>query len=774
MAVLRSLVTTLGLNAAQFRSELARSKSEFSGFGDTLVKSSKVVAGGVKTVIDQVFSLRSALIALGSGAALAGIKAAYNSLDQTAQLGRNIGIAAQQWHAYAQAAEWAGTSSERLADVVKDLNVKIADAAKTGGGPLADFFKQIGQSAQSWASLSPDEQLRRFTAELQKMSASDARFWLDELNDAAAELFDTLYTRNGELLTFADSIESMGMALTGGQFAAVRDARLELDRLVSVMGSLWQQVKASMAPAVAEGSRLIRTWITDSAEAKGGFAELGKDIALHIMNGAKMATIVLEQLAQAIDETLAKGSMITGLGADSELRSKYLQASIVYSNAKMEYDASVREYETMGEPDAMLPTLDKLGTAMQLAKSDMDALLGVVPSERFKAITASLDQLIQKTQGLTFKGGGEAPLPAPGASRPVGVVAIPDAPKAPKVNSTAISAFKAESADIERELQHRQELLQNAQRAMEDVNNDGFDRRAAEIERRHGVDMIEEGRRYAESQRRLTDKFNAAQVAAAGDHDLTMSLQAERNKALEQLAQEHSLRIQTIDATTAAAKAEQARQAADIQMRLDRQVLDQKLNFATQALSIVEQSAEEGSALQRLAFLAGKGVAMAQTFVNTEAAAVAAMAPPPIGLGPIAGLGHAQTIRAIGYASMGLIAGQSIAGMFDKGGYIPANQFGIVSELGDEFVNGTLVRGPANVTSRRESAAILDRAAGRGQSGEGVTIIQHISVTGSGDEALANAMRSAAEQGAEAGAKRAYQMVVEDVSNYGQIRRVLG
>ena len=110
----------------------------------------------------------------------------------TAQLGRNVGIAAQQWHAYAQAAEWAGSSSERLADVIKDLNVKIADAAKTGGGPMADFFKQIGQSAQSWAALSPDEQLRRFTAELQKMSASDARFWLDELNDAQREVVDLI------------------------------------------------------------------------------------------------------------------------------------------------------------------------------------------------------------------------------------------------------------------------------------------------------------------------------------------------------------------------------------------------------------------------------------------------------------------------------------------------------------------------------------------------------------------------------------------------------
>jgi hypothetical protein len=134
----------------------------------------------------------------------------------------------------------------------------------------------------------------------------------------------------------------------------------------------------------------------------------------------------------------------------------------------------------------------------------------------------------------------------------------------------------------------------------------------------------------------------------------------------------------------------------------------------------------------------------------------------------------AASIKTMGYASAGIVAGQALAGMFDKGGYIPANQFGIVSELGDEFVNGTLVRGPANVTSRRESADILDRAAGRGQSGEGVTVIQHISVTGSGDEALAAACRQAADEGARRGAREGYQMVVEDVSNYGQIRRVLG
>jgi len=121
MAVLRSLVTTLGLNAAQFREELARSRKDFTTFGGHVVNTGKVVAGGVRTLVTEVFSLRTALIALGSGAALAGIKAAYDSIDKTANLGRNIGIAAQQWHAYAQAAEWAGTNGERLSDVVKEL-----------------------------------------------------------------------------------------------------------------------------------------------------------------------------------------------------------------------------------------------------------------------------------------------------------------------------------------------------------------------------------------------------------------------------------------------------------------------------------------------------------------------------------------------------------------------------------------------------------------------------------------------------------------------------
>lgn len=767
MAVLRSLVTTLGLNAAQFREELARSRQDFTSFGNSIVSGGKVVAGGIKTVITEVFSLRSALIALGSGAALAGIKAAYDSLDQTANLGRNVGIAAQQWHAYAQAAEWAGTNGERLADVIKDLNVRISDAAKTGGGPLADFFKQIGQSAQEWAAMDPDQQFRRFSEELQKMSAADARFWLDELNDAAAELFDTLYTNKGELISFADEINGMGMALSGGQFAAVREARQEIQQLMSVMGALWEQVKASMAPAIAEGSRLMRQWIVDAAEAKGGFAELGKGIALYIIDGVRSASLAIEQFIRNIDTTLEKASLMFNIGTDSETRNGYLKAAAAYSAARMDYNEALNDYHDAGEPDAMLGRLDELGTAMQLAKSDMEAFLSQSSSDGWATYFQNLDTLKQSIQNAVTSGGdGPTPLPPPG-SAPRGVVEIPDATKTKTkkkaTNWGPVDSFRQENKAIAMELDKRRQLLENSNKAMAGADQQYYDARSVALIEQYGASVIEEQSRWQQSQQRLQQQYAQAYDAAAGNNDLQFQLQMEYHASREMLEQDHQSRLLQIENDRINKQREyQATVAAEL------------LSFTQQSMSIttsaLQQAGLEHSGVYKALFAMQKAAAIPSIIVSTEEAAAKAMAafPPPYSM-PLA-----ASIKTMGYASAGIVAGQAIAGMFDKGGYIPANQFGIVSELGDEFVNGTLVRGPANVTSRRESAAILDRAAGRGQSGEGVTIIQHISVTGSGDDALAAACRQAADEGARRGAREGYQMVFEDVSNYGQIRRVLG
>lgn len=118
--------------------------------------------------------------------------------------------------------------------------------------------------------------------------------------------------------------------------------------------------------------------------------------------------------------------------------------------------------------------------------------------------------------------------------------------------------------------------------------------------------------------------------------------------------------------------------------------------------------AEEGSKEAETLFYINQAIALAETIVNTELAATKAM-----GQAGLFGISASTAIRAMGYASAGIIAGTTISGAYDEGGQIPNGKVGIVSEYGDELVNGVLVKGPANVTGRKDTERIM--------SGEGAT-----------------------------------------------------
>lgn len=156
---------------------------------------------------------------------------------------------------------------------------------------------------------------------------------------------------------------------------------------------------------------------------------------------------------------------------------------------------------------------------------------------------------------------------------------------------------------------------------------------------------------------------------------------------------------------------------ADAKASLDNQVLSGAANVFGQ----LEGLAEEGSGAQKALFAIQKAIAIATTIVNTETAAAAALAPPPIGLGPVAGAGYAQVIRGIGYASAGIIAGTAIAGGRALGGQVRGGESYLVGERGPEL----LTMGTSGRIATNEN---LKNAVG-GDSGSGVTINQTINVT---------------------------------------------
>lgn len=198
------------------------------------------------------------------------------------------------------------------------------------------------------------------------------------------------------------------------------------------------------------------------------------------------------------------------------------------------------------------------------------------------------------------------------------------------------------------------------------------------------------------------------------------------------------------------------------------------INVVQSSFSVMTEAtktfAGEESAIYKGMFLAQQAFQVVSIMANAELAASGIMAHDAgfLGLGAVA---SSNIVRAMGYASAGVVAGMALgdfAGAFDNGGYIPTGAYGVVSEKGDELVNGTLVKGPANVISRKDTAAMLNNESSGGNVIY-MTNHQTIQVTGNGDANLVAAMQQAANQGAQ----MAYQAVAADFKDNKGIRRLV-
>lgn len=112
------------------------------------------------------------------------------------------------------------------------------------------------------------------------------------------------------------------------------------------------------------------------------------------------------------------------------------------------------------------------------------------------------------------------------------------------------------------------------------------------------------------------------------------------------------------------------------------------------------------SGIYRVLFATSKAFAIADAAVQLQnAIAKAWNAPPPLNFAQVGAVASATA------GLVGQIASVNYAGAYDLGGSIPVGRVGMVGEAGPEFV-----RGPAQVTSRRDTARILERAAQAGQA----------------------------------------------------------
>ncbi len=149
-----------------------------------------------------------------------------------------------------------------------------------------------------------------------------------------------------------------------------------------------------------------------------------------------------------------------------------------------------------------------------------------------------------------------------------------------------------------------------------------------------------------------------------------------------------------------------SRNLANIQMGMMANVL----GMAADVAGKMADMAQQGTTSQKILFGISKAISIAQSIIMTNLAAIACLAPPPTGLGPVAGLPYSNAIRALGYASAAIMAGTTIADIstHEHGGMISSGGYGLVGETGMP----ELVKGPAVVTSARATADLMSGSRG--------------------------------------------------------------
>jgi phage-related minor tail protein len=186
-AVIGALRVNLGIDTAQFSEGLKGVRASLQRVG----KQMQNWGASLSTAITAPLALAGGAVA----AAAATLAKDVDELRKAAQIS-NVGF--EEFQKLAYAAKSVGIEGDKLADIFKDVNDRVGDFNSTGGGPMKDFFEQIGPkvgiAADAFKDLSGPQALQLYYDSLKKAGVSQQQmtFYLEAMASDATALIPLL------------------------------------------------------------------------------------------------------------------------------------------------------------------------------------------------------------------------------------------------------------------------------------------------------------------------------------------------------------------------------------------------------------------------------------------------------------------------------------------------------------------------------------------------------------------------------------------------------
>jgi hypothetical protein len=248
------------------------------------------------------------------------VKGSMDAVNATTDLAKSLNTSYASLVTFNRAAQLTGVGN--ATSLLQFFNKALSEAA-TNGGPAADTLAKLNLSANELLELPVDERVKLFGERFAELipinqQAAAAIQFFGRQGQTALELL-----RDTSAITAAkEEMINLGLALSNIDAEVIGAADDEMSIFGQTMKGIGQQIALSLAPAIAELSRLFKEVVIDSG--------LFRDIlyALDVSIRVVIATIrdfwnilnyIPDALGAIVGETLKLIGMIPGFGKFTEL-----------------------------------------------------------------------------------------------------------------------------------------------------------------------------------------------------------------------------------------------------------------------------------------------------------------------------------------------------------------------------------------------------------------------------------------------------------------------
>ena len=253
--------------------------AKIGGFTGPMDKAKKSIRRDAKDIGDSIKGIATTTtgVAAGLAGATAAVIAFTNSAAQNARSIENqarlANATTEEMQKWGYAVNAVGLNSEKLSDILKDVNDKVGDFLSTGGGEMKDFFEtiapQVGVTADQFRRLSGPQALQLYYTSLEKanLTQSEMIFYLEAIANDASALAPLLKNNGEQFSEWGDQAERLGIVLGGLDLAKLTDFANEFDRSTQIASSLSSVLAAELAPYLS----VANTRLIELAESADGF-----------------------------------------------------------------------------------------------------------------------------------------------------------------------------------------------------------------------------------------------------------------------------------------------------------------------------------------------------------------------------------------------------------------------------------------------------------------------------------------------------------------------